>query len=153
MRTSLNRRNFLRAGGVAIALPMMESLSPVARAAEGKKTVKRKSKVTVDLDVFGDRKKEPAKPKPKPKPAAAPAKKVSTARVCAIELTRVLPERPELNWPKILSRRTDAHRLGGLGRTGSANHGGAAVSRTDDTGSNGGLNHRGRTAAQAKEFS
>ena len=41
MRTSLNRRNFLRAGGVAIALPMMESLSPVARAADGKKAVKR----------------------------------------------------------------------------------------------------------------
>ena len=41
MRTTLTRRNFLRAGGVAIALPMMESLSPVAQAADGKKPVKR----------------------------------------------------------------------------------------------------------------
>ena len=41
MRTSLTRRNFLRAGGVAIALPMMESLSPLAQAADGKKAVKR----------------------------------------------------------------------------------------------------------------
>ena len=41
MRTALTRRNFLRAGGVAIALPMMESLAPVARATEGKKAVKR----------------------------------------------------------------------------------------------------------------
>ena len=41
MRTQLTRRNFLRAGGVAIALPMMESFTPLARAAEGKKSVKR----------------------------------------------------------------------------------------------------------------
>ena len=41
MRTTLTRRNFLRAGGVAIALPMMESLSPVTQAADGKKPVKR----------------------------------------------------------------------------------------------------------------
>ena len=41
MRTTLTRRNFLRAGGVAIALPMMESLSPVALAADGKKPAKR----------------------------------------------------------------------------------------------------------------
>ena len=41
MPTSLNRRNFLRAGGVAIALPVLESLTPVARAADGKKPVKR----------------------------------------------------------------------------------------------------------------
>ena len=41
MRTQLTRRNFLHAGGVAIALPMMESFTPLARAAEGKKSVKR----------------------------------------------------------------------------------------------------------------
>jgi hypothetical protein len=41
MRNQLTRRNFLRAGGVAIALPMMESFTPLARAAEGKKSVKR----------------------------------------------------------------------------------------------------------------
>jgi hypothetical protein len=41
MKTSLNRRSFLRAGGVAIALPMMESLTAVADAADGKKAVKR----------------------------------------------------------------------------------------------------------------
>jgi hypothetical protein len=41
MRTAITRRNFLRAGGVGIALPMMESLTPRAHAADGKKTVKR----------------------------------------------------------------------------------------------------------------
>ncbi|MDA0724652.1 MAG: DUF1552 domain-containing protein, partial [Verrucomicrobia bacterium] len=41
MRTSLNRRSFLRAGGVAIALPMMESLTAVADATNGGKAVKR----------------------------------------------------------------------------------------------------------------
>ena len=50
-------------------------------------------------------------------------------------------------------RRTDAHCLGGLGRTGSANHGGAAVSQTDATCSNGGLKHVAEQSAQAKEFS
>ena len=47
-------------------------------------------------------------------------------------------------------RRTDAHCLGGLGRTGSANHGGAAVSQTDATCSNGGLKHRGRTVCSGE---
>jgi len=41
MRTSLTRRNFLRAGGVSIALPMMESFAPAVRAAGGKKPAKR----------------------------------------------------------------------------------------------------------------
>ena len=41
MRTSLTRRNFLRAGGVAIALPIMESITPLAHADDGKKAVKR----------------------------------------------------------------------------------------------------------------
>ena len=37
----MTRRNFLRAGGVAIALPAMASLTPRAHAVDGKKTVKR----------------------------------------------------------------------------------------------------------------
>ena len=37
----MTRRNFLRAGGVAIALPAMASLTPRAHAGDGKKTVKR----------------------------------------------------------------------------------------------------------------
>ncbi len=41
MRNQLTRRTFLRAGGVAIALPMMESLTPLAGAVDGKKFVKR----------------------------------------------------------------------------------------------------------------
>ncbi len=41
MRTSLTRRNLLRAGGVAIALPMMESFTPLARAFDDQKPVKR----------------------------------------------------------------------------------------------------------------
>jgi len=42
MRTPLNRRSFLRGTGVAIALPMIEAMSPVGRAATAaKKTVKR----------------------------------------------------------------------------------------------------------------
>ena len=41
MRTAMTRRNFLRAGGVAIALPTMESLAPRAHAADGNRTVKR----------------------------------------------------------------------------------------------------------------
>ena len=41
MRNQLTRRTFLRAGGVAIALPMMEALTPLARAVDGKKSVKR----------------------------------------------------------------------------------------------------------------
>ena len=41
MRNQLTRRTFLRAGGVAIALPMMESLTPLAGAVDGKKSVKR----------------------------------------------------------------------------------------------------------------
>jgi len=32
MRTSLNRRTFLRGTGVAIALPMLEAMIPVGRA-------------------------------------------------------------------------------------------------------------------------
>ncbi|MBB77004.1 MAG: hypothetical protein CMJ75_21060 [Planctomycetaceae bacterium] len=41
MRTSLTRRTVLRAGGVAIALPMMESFPPLADAAVGGQPVKR----------------------------------------------------------------------------------------------------------------
>ena len=52
MRTALTRRNFLRAGGVAIALPMMESLSPVARAAEGKKAVMRMVCLSYNYGVY-----------------------------------------------------------------------------------------------------
>ena len=33
MRTPLNRRTFLRGSGVALALPMLEAMIPVARAA------------------------------------------------------------------------------------------------------------------------
>ncbi len=41
MRSAMTRRNFLRTGGVAIALPIMESLAPRAHAAGGKRAVKR----------------------------------------------------------------------------------------------------------------
>jgi len=41
MRTPLNRRTFLRAGGVALALPMLEAMTPVARAAKASQAVKR----------------------------------------------------------------------------------------------------------------
>ena len=41
MRTSLTRRTVLRAGGTAIALPVMESFRPLARAAAGRLPVKR----------------------------------------------------------------------------------------------------------------
>lgn len=42
MNTSLNRRNFLRGAGVAVALPLMESrVSPVLAAAAKRKPVKR----------------------------------------------------------------------------------------------------------------
>ena len=48
------------------------------------------------------------------------------------------------------ARRIQAFLVSGLKRTGSANQGGAAVSRTDDTGSNGGLKHRGRTVCSGE---
>ena len=42
MRTPLDRRSFLRGAGVAVALPMLEAMAPVGRAAgSSKKTVKR----------------------------------------------------------------------------------------------------------------
>ena len=41
MRTLLTRRTLLRAGGAAIALPMMESFPPLARAAVGRQPIKR----------------------------------------------------------------------------------------------------------------
>ena len=41
MDNQLNRRSFLKGAGVAIALPVMESLAPPALAASNKKPVKR----------------------------------------------------------------------------------------------------------------
>ena len=41
LASSLNRRRFLKAAGVCIALPMLESLAPLAKAAARKKPIKR----------------------------------------------------------------------------------------------------------------
>ncbi|MDG2124677.1 MAG: DUF1552 domain-containing protein, partial [Verrucomicrobiales bacterium] len=41
MQSPLNRRTFLRAAGVSIALPIMESFTPLAGAADSRKPVKR----------------------------------------------------------------------------------------------------------------
>ncbi|MDG2123213.1 MAG: DUF1552 domain-containing protein [Verrucomicrobiales bacterium] len=41
MHRPLNRRHFLRGTGVAIALPMLEAMTPIARAATTRKPVKR----------------------------------------------------------------------------------------------------------------
>lgn len=41
MRSNLHRRTFLRAGGVVLALPMLEAMTPRGQAAPAKKPVKR----------------------------------------------------------------------------------------------------------------
>ena len=41
MRTPLDRRTFLRGSGVAIALPVLEAMTPVGRSAEPSKPIKR----------------------------------------------------------------------------------------------------------------
>ena len=41
MNVGVDRRRFLKGGGVAIALPLLESLAPLRGAAQPKKPVKR----------------------------------------------------------------------------------------------------------------